>query len=186
MPVITCLSKAIISFDLVVSTKFSILKILLSWSFFRPVIKQSYQQLKDKEALITDKGLSGAQKDKLDIMLKAYKEDSRPGYNIFYLDYMDEDKNVYIFSEYPKISPTKESLSAHRIEYVIITNERNTSLKPDWLSAEARLIYQISPYRVMPNFDENEYLSVTAGPFRGKNLFSRDNNGPLIMIYKIR
>ena len=160
--------------------------LVVDHTFFKPVIRQSYQQLKEKEVYIADKGLSGAQNDKLDIMLKAYKEDLSPGYNIFYLGDMDEDKNVYIFSEYPKIRTTKKSLSAHDIEYAIITNEGNAKLSPDWLPETSKLIHQISPYRKMPNIDENEYISVTAGPFRDKNLFSRDNNGPLIMIYKIR
>ncbi len=161
-------------------------KFVVDHTFFAPVIRQSYRQLEDKKKLIYDKRLSGLQKDKLDIMLKAYTEDPRPGYNIFYLGDMDEEKNIYIFSAYPKIKATKKSLSEHGIQYAIVTNEGKIKPKPDWLSEEAELIHLISPYREMPNFDENEYVSVTAGPFRNKNLFLRNSNGPLIMIYRIR
>jgi len=161
-------------------------RVIVDNTFFAPVIRQSYRQLEDKKKLIHDKGLSGLQENKLDIMLKAYNKDPRPGYNIFYLGNMNEEKNIYIFSAYPKIEATKKNLSKRGIEYAIITNEGKIRPKPGWLPKEARLIHQISPYRLMPNYDEDEYVSVTAGPFKDKNLYSRKSNGPLIMIYKIR
>jgi len=160
-------------------------RILVDNTFFAPCIRQSYSQLKEKDELIRNKGLTGLQKQKLDILIEACKEEEGLSYDIFYLGEPDQEKNVYIFSSYPRAYPEEGGLKSNSIEYIVLATSGRQKSLPEWLPEKALLVKTISPYKSEVDFRDDEYISVTAGPFTGKNLFTRAHNGPLIRIYSV-
>ncbi|MFA5008053.1 MAG: glycosyltransferase family 39 protein [Candidatus Omnitrophota bacterium] len=160
--------------------------IALDYHFFSPRLLQSPQQIREKINFLENKNEFGGRMRKAKI-LKVLSEREK-SYNIFFLGNDKEKK--FIFSSSPQLPFELDKLYENKIAYVIIhldypsQNYPNSNFKNS-LIKKAELIKVFNPYKTQ-NIDLKHRFSTTAAPFSNKEIFGRNNNGPILLIYRLK
>jgi len=159
--------------------------IALDHSFFSPRLIQSPEQIDEKISALQNKKEFDGRIRKAKI-LKGISEQEK-SYNVFFLGNDSEGK--FIFSSSPVLAFNLDGLIEKKIAYVVIHLDYPLQDYPesDFMAAllnKAKLIKVFNPYKVK-NIDLKERFSPTAAPFSSKEIFNRNNNGPILLIYKL-
>ena len=160
-------------------------KIAIEHSFFCPRMNQDKEQIEDKFALIKEP--AGARDKRLRLALKV-ADTKRPSYRLFYLK-DDYHKNTGFLFEKPNIGFTIPELRKNKIEYVIVHIGAKSAMRDDFyrkILDNAVLIKEFSPYKNKNKQFAEDVIMQTGGPFFGPELFSRERNGYIIKVFKLK
>jgi len=161
-------------------------KIAFDSVFFAPAVSQTLEQLESKREILTRqpelKGLKGR---KLDLQIKAFKEDKT--YRIYYLG-EDTEVTGQFLSYWPAIESSSADLKKYEIEYVVFNNMTMSERIKD---LHKEIAEKIKPEKVFSPYKDGNFrrsydeTAMTCIPAKDKELFSRTRTGPAIIIYKV-
>ena len=160
-------------------------RIAVDHSFFSPRLTQSMQQIDDKTSQLKKTDTNGPRLKKAEILKRLAKEAKT--YNVFFLD--DNKDKKFVFSNQPYLSFDIGEILKNNIDYVVLHTDypmqrySHEDFKESLLTI-SKLVKGFNPYKT-EQFDLENGISVTSGPFRTKNIFARRYNGPVLFIYKI-
>lgn len=163
-------------------------KIACDSTFFRPVLKQPYSQLKNKQqALKNQPEMARLKQQKLYYEIKASDKDY-VGYPIYFLSENAQGEGKFL-NTVPAIDFDIDSLRNSNIDYVVINYAVTNGKKGFFLKNlkdNSALLKTFSPYRdgqIRYPYDkfESTCLSVLT-----TEIFSRRYTGPCLEIYKIK
>ncbi len=162
-------------------------KIALDHTFFRPQLRQTIEQLKEKQALLNNQPeLRHLKSEKLIFQIAAVGDEDR--YELYYIVRGDENFGQFL-SFWPVIVNNIDELNKHGIKYIVFNNMSMSKNMRDFHDKIAMLyepIVQFNPYNIegfRRSYDETE---TTCIPILSKELYSRKSFGPYILIYKIK
>ncbi|KJJ85196.1 family glycosyltransferase, 4-amino-4-deoxy-L-arabinose transferase [Candidatus Omnitrophus magneticus] len=162
-------------------------KIAFDSTFFRPALKQPYQQIeRKKEFLKNQPGMKNLKRRKLELMIKAAKEENRK-YPFYFLFDTPEGQGQFL-ETLPALPLDVNVLKKEGIEYIVINTASFTPGKEKFLEdidEREEAIKEFSPYldRVYRRvFDEVE---LTCLPVNDLDVYNRVEMGPPLRIYKI-
>ncbi len=162
-------------------------KIAMDHTFFRPQIKQSISQIREKEIILNQQSeLRELKNKKFNLLLKTLSDSQT--YEIYYLVEGREKAGMFL-GFWPVIKNNLEELAKCGIQYVVFDNMNSAQSMKDLRSAALGkfiLVAEFSPY--YDNFYRLPYdtTETTCLTMAGRELFSRKKPGPFIQIYKIR
>lgn len=162
-------------------------KIAFDDTSFRVPLKQTIEQLKSKEAILTrQEGLEKLKKQKLSLQEKALIGEKT--YEIYYLGTGQEDAGQFL-GLWPFIRNNIEELKKYKIEYIIFNNMNASEGMREFHQKITNLFPVVANF--IPYKDKDFRLSyddieTTCLTLKSKELFSRIKPGPHIIIYKIR
>ncbi len=163
-------------------------KIACDSTFFKPVIKQPYSQLKEKENVISKQPtMTGLKNKKLHYML----EIARRGFREYPLYFMCEDPQAQgqFLNTMPAIALSIKAIKGAGIDYVVVNYAAKGEAKEHFLEElkkNAVLLKAFSPYydnKMRYSLDRFEMTCLPAG---SEELFSRRCAGPALEIYKVK
>jgi len=161
-------------------------RIALDHTFFRPQIGQTTQQLRAKEKIIgNEPALKSLKSRKLRWQIMASQDNH--SYEIYYLD--DEPAEGFL-SAWPTIGCKLEELKKSNIEYVVFNNMTDSPVV-DKLQREIAALYRpvatFDPYYTNRGLQAPyDTVETTCLSVLSKELFSRKQSGPYVIIYKIK
>lgn len=162
-------------------------KIALDHTFFTPPLKQTIEQLKEKECILEKQPeLKELKSRKLDLQIRSMGNDK--GYEIYYL--VEGRENMGQFLKFwPVIKIDTEILKKCAIQYVVINNMTLSEEMRGFQNKIAKMyesIAQFSPYQEEVFRRSYDEVETTCIPIGSKEIFSRKCTGPYIIIYKTR
>ena len=157
-------------------------------TFFRPVLKQPYSQLKNKQSVIKKQPAMIALKEKkLAYMLRASDKGYR-GYPVYFLSENPQRQGQFL-NTMPAIDFDIDSLRREEIDYVVINYTVTNQIKKSFLrelKKDSILVKRFSPYynnEINPPYDK---FATTCLPIVSEEIHLRKNMGPCLEIYKLK
>jgi len=162
-------------------------KIAFDNTSYTPQLKQTKAQLEDKYRIADiQPGLGLLKRKKLGFQLKAIE--GGKAYEVYYLGEGSEFAGQF-FNLWPIIKNNLAELKKRNIEYVVFNNmtnlESTRQLYTD-ITNRYKPVAVFNPYKESKFRRPYDEIATTCLPILGKELFSREKNGPYIIIYKIR
>ena len=161
--------------------------IAVDHTFFRPAITQNKRQLEDKHALLgIQDGLISVKKKKLELMLKA--AEGKKGYHIYYLSKNPEGQGQFL-STMPALAFDYNLLRAKGIKYIVINYANRQKAVGGFyeeLKNNAQVLKSFSPYKNHNIRFSYDLIATTCMPILSAELYSKDQNGPALVIYEVK
>lgn len=162
-------------------------KIALDSTFFRPQLKQTAEQLKEKRTILGNQPELRHLKDKkLDIQIAVIGDECR--YELYYLVEGEENFGQFL-GFWPVVKNDIAELNRYGIKYVVLNNMTLSEKMRSFHDKVAMLyepIAQFSPYGASEFRRSYDEIEMTCIPILSKELFSRKRFGPYLVIYRIR
>jgi len=159
-------------------------KIALDTAFLSPPIKQTVNQLKEKESIINRQPeLKELKSTKLGLQIKALQPDK--SYETYYIVQGNEDAGKFL-GFWPVIKSDLGILQQSGMEYLVINNMSISGRIQKDVSSGYIPIAQFSPYKNAGFRRPYDEIDSTGIPIESKELYSRQRSGPYIIIYKIK
>lgn len=162
-------------------------KMALDVPLFMPRLKMSLAQLEDKKReLETGGDPSRVQVKRLESMMRMAQSESGPRYELYFLA-RKENTHKFLFSR-PTVPYDLASLKEKGIEYVLVAK-----IHPDFeskfyedLKRKGTFLARFSPYKDKSRQWPIDQLPLTGGPFLWSELASRERNGHILEIYRLK
>ena len=163
-------------------------KIALDVPFFLPRLRPSLVQLEEKRGkILSDLHTDLAKLKRVERLIEqAKKNASEPRYQLYYLKERDS-KNNFLFSK-PEVAYSVEALKEFGIAYVVVAKIKE-SFKPRFyteLAKKTELLSVFSPYKDKARRWSIDDEPLTGGPFLWRELISRERNGQVIEVYRLK
>jgi len=159
-------------------------KIALDHTFFAPQLKQTKEQLEAKESIVNNQPeLSALKSKKLGLQISALNGEKT--YETYYVVGEGEGAGKFLVF-WPVIRSDMNALKDKNVEYVVVNN----MIASDSMRRFRREILELyipiaefSPYKKSAFRESYDKIETTCIPVTYKELFSRKNFGPYIIIY---
>jgi len=160
-------------------------RIAMEHSFFCPRLNQIKEQVEEKAS--TYDYADKIRRNRIDLAI-GLAEEKKPYYFLFYL----QDRpilNAKFMFESPQIGFSLSEIKNKGIGFVVLHTDAENAVRRGFLNTlenNATLVKEFSPYRDKGKKYSEDIIVQTGGPFLGRELFSRERNGYLIKIFKIK
>lgn len=162
-------------------------KIAFDHVFFKPPIKQTMAQLKEKQAIVgRQPELQQLKSKKLNFQIEAFQGGKT--YEIYYLVKGDEDIGQFL-NFWPVIRNNLNELRRSRIEYIAFNN---MTISEDMHKLHKEIAKRHKPAAIFSPYKDRGFrrpydkVAITCIPVKTKELFSRQRPGPHITVYKLK
>lgn len=162
-------------------------RIALDHTFFAPRLNQTRQQLNEKMTLLDKQPeLKALKEKKLPYQIEALED--KKTYEVYYI-VRDRSEESEFLANWPVVETSLEQIEDRKIEYVVLNN---TTMNEDLenLQEEMELKYEriaeFNPYAEGGFRLPYDRAALTGLPVGTRELFSRENPGPYLLIYKIK
>lgn len=160
--------------------------IAMEWEFYMPRLAFSKDQLAEKMALVSsDRSYSAAQKRKLDFL--SQRSGETKGYKLHFL-VSDPGQERFLFAS-PAAAYDFKGLKAAGIQYVLTADYEGKTVPPDFftqLEAGAEKVKVWSPFLNPEQRYSFDAQPLTGGPFTARDIVSRERNGYVLTLYRLR
>lgn len=160
-------------------------KLAIEHSFFCPRLNQETDQIKEKTSYVGNQEKARLKRINLEIIAS---KDKKPKYYLFYLKDKSLVNTGFLF-ERPQLSFSVPELKQNGIEYIVFHIDTKDTIRKDFygtLLKNAVLIKEFNPYKDTAKQYADDKVIQTGGPFLGRELFSRERNGYIIKIFKLK